>query len=360
MDKAIIDNKIVSAYEISLDYELEKAVRKYSRNKKILCVDSCCENPVLRYCHGDKKAAYFAHLTNTECDYDKFDKNDTMILKELRRELFNHFTDLGYKVETEYKLLKHHYSPIFCSKGNDSFVIEMGDARTTMGHVEKLLQEYELKQVPVKWLVVGEETLFLRENGVSFLKRFLLNKSKNNDFILVDGNEIMQYRLDKKVYKLNSYPEIYQEKATMKNLYVVNGELSIGGVDSRFLKWQTNKEEEIEKERIRIEALRKERELQEQKRREEIEKQDLIRKQAEKNPRERVINTQRYRTNVYKTQARDYDSINTYETRIYTCNKCGKKASGKEFQMTQGDGGTCWECFYGPEKFPEMKKKMGL
>lgn len=55
MDKAIIDNKIVSAYEISLDYELEKNVRKYSRSKKILCVDSCCENPVLRYCHGDKR-----------------------------------------------------------------------------------------------------------------------------------------------------------------------------------------------------------------------------------------------------------------------------------------------------------------
>ncbi len=77
MDKAIINNKIVSAYEISLDYESEKLVRAYSRNKKILCVDSCCKNPVLRYCHGDKKAAYFAHLTNTECDYDKFDKNDT-------------------------------------------------------------------------------------------------------------------------------------------------------------------------------------------------------------------------------------------------------------------------------------------
>ena len=34
MDKAIIDNKVVSAYEISLDYELENNTRECSRNKQ--------------------------------------------------------------------------------------------------------------------------------------------------------------------------------------------------------------------------------------------------------------------------------------------------------------------------------------
>ena len=34
MDKAIIDNKVVSAYEISLDYELENKTRECSRNKQ--------------------------------------------------------------------------------------------------------------------------------------------------------------------------------------------------------------------------------------------------------------------------------------------------------------------------------------
>lgn len=348
MDKAIIDNRVVSAYEISLDYEKEKLVRTYSRNKKILCVDSHCENPVLRYCHGDKKAAYFAHLTNTECDYDKFDKNDSAFLKELRIKLFNHFTTLGYKVETEYKLLKHHYSPVFCSKENESFVIEMGDSRTTMGYVEKLQREYVLKQVPVKWLVVGEETLFLKENGVSFLKRFLLNESKNNDFILVDGNEIIQYRLDKKVYKLPGYSEIYKEKGMLKDLYVVNGELSINGFDSRFLNWQNKKEVSIEEELIKRETLRRERE-----------KQERIRKQAEKERVEKIINVQANKTNIVKEQTRDYTSTHTYRTRIYTCTECGKKAGEGDFYMTQGDKGTCWECHYGPERYAEIKKHRG-
>lgn len=295
-------------------------------------------------------------MTNTECDYDKFDMNDSVVLKELRINLFNHFTALGYKVETEYKLLKHHYSPVFCSKENESFVIEMGDSRTTMGYVEKLQRKYKLKQIPIKWLVVGEETLFLRENGVSFLKRFLLNESKNNDFILVDGNVIMQYRLDKKVYKLDGYSEIYKEKATLKELCVVNGELSINGFDSRFLIWQNKKEVAIEEELTRREELQKERERQELKRKEEQEKQALIRKQLEKERAERTINAQ---ANIVQKQTREYASTYTYGTKIYTCTQCGKKAEDGKFYMTQGDTGLCWECHYGPERYAEIKKHRG-
>ena len=94
---------------------------------------------------------------------------------------------IAFKLYGSYRIFPLSYSPVFCSKENESFVIEMGDSRTTMGHVEKLQREYALNQIPNKWLVVGEETLFLRENGVSFLKRFLLNESKNNDFIFTIG-----------------------------------------------------------------------------------------------------------------------------------------------------------------------------
>lgn len=94
--------------------------------------------------------------------------------------------------------MDHHYSPLLCSNGNGSFVIEMGDSKTTLGYVEKLLKEYSLKDIDVKWIVLGEEMLLFKENGVSFLKRYLLNESKNNDFILVDKDKIIQYRLDKR------------------------------------------------------------------------------------------------------------------------------------------------------------------
>lgn len=339
MDKAILNNTIVSAYEISLDYDREKVVRKYSRNKKILCVDPDCKNPILRYCHGDRKAAYFAHLANTECDYDKFDRNDNVLFKELRIKLFDHFTSLGYKVKMECKLLRHHYSPIYCSKGNDSFVIEMGDSKTTMGYVEKILKEYLCKNVSVKWLVVGEETLFLKENGVSFLKRFLLNESKNNDFILVDGNKIIQYRLDKKNYKINEFPEIYREKAELRDLCLDDGELAINGFNSRFVVWQKTKETEI---------------AQEIKRREDQERA-LHGKQALEEHLVQFINQQKN-----QSMAKVKYTSNDFPTAtIYTCTECGKKAGESEFYMMQGNMGTCWECHYGPERYQEIKKHRG-
>ncbi|MBP3291166.1 MAG: hypothetical protein J6M26_01805 [Clostridia bacterium] len=348
MDKAVINNKIVSAYEISLDYELEKSVRHCSRNKEILCIDSCCKNPILRYCHGDKKSAYFAHLTNTECDYDKFDKNDNAVFKELRIKLFNHFSVLGYKVEIECKLLKHHYSQVFCSKDDESFVIEIGDSKTNIGYIEKLQQEYSSIQVPVKWLVVGDVTQTVRENNVSYLKRFLLNESKNNDFILVDGDKIAQFRLDKKEYELPDHKETYEEVANIQNLSVVNGELSIDGFDYRFEQWQNMKKNAIASELERRNKQRVERE-----------KIELIRKQKEQEIEEQLNNYKKNHSVIINNQSNAPDTTSMYITKIYTCTKCGKKATEEAFFSMQGEEGECWECLYGPEEYARIKSLRG-
>ena len=233
MDKASLNNEVVSAYEISQNYHKEKSVRIDSKNKRIKCIDPDCKSPILRYCHGDKKGAYFAHLSNTECDYEQFDKNDDQILKQLRIRLYLHFSYMGYSVKTEYKLLDHHYSPLYCSKDGESFVIEMGTSKTTIGYVEKMVKEYSSKEIPVKWLVVGEETFFEREDELSFLKRYLLNESKNKDFILVHKDEIVQSRFDKQIKELGG-SGIYRETAKIEDLQVVDGELCINGYNSRF------------------------------------------------------------------------------------------------------------------------------
>lgn len=340
MDKAIIDNIIVSAYEISLNYDKEKIIRRYSRNKKILCSDPHCKNPVLRYCHGDKKSAYFAHLINTECDYNEFDRNDNALFKELRIKLFHHFTSLGYKVQTECKLLDHHYSPIYCMKDSESFVIEIGDSKTTISYVENILKDYSLKNISVKWLVVGDEIVFSKENKVSFLKRFLLNESKNNDFILINGNKMIQYRLDKKLYKLNLFREIYSEEAELRELCLEDGELSINGFNSRYFIWQQNKEVEIDKEI---------------KRREEQERAFDKKQESEKN----FIQLTNKKNRLYSYVVKNTHNCVSKTKKTYTCIKCGKIACESEFYMMQGNSGTCWECHYGPEKYQEVKKYRG-
>lgn len=342
MDKAFIDDKIVSAHEISQDYAEEKAIRKQSRNKKILCIDPNCKNRILRYCHGDKKGAYFAHLVNSECDYDTFDKQDNAVFKALRIKLFNRFTMLGYKIETECKLLKHHYSPVLCSKDDKAFVIEMGDSKTTLGYVERLLEEYASIQMPVKWIVVGEQNLWLREDNVSFLKRFLLNESKNNDFILVDGTEIIQYRLDKNTYALSFYNKIYSEKDSLQNLCIVDGELSINGFNSRYELWRNEREEASNLELKRREERQKE------------QKHQALLKSKNEDPPELIIEKDIQIKGQENTRANNISNI-----RVYTCTKCGKTGGNSDFYMTQGNSGICWECQYGPERYAEIKKHRG-
>lgn len=351
MDKASLNERVVSAYEISLNYQEEKAVRVSSRNKCLKCIDPNCKNPILRYCHGDRKQAYFAHLTNTDCDYDRFDKNDNEIFKELRTILSRQFTQLGYKVKTEVKLLDHHYSPLLCSKENDCFVIEMGHSKTTLSYVENLLKEYSLKNIDVKWIVVGEEMPLLKENHVSFLKRYLLNESKNNDFILVDGNKIIQYRLDKRKYPLNTPQETYKEKADIKNLCIVDGELSIKGYNSRFSEWQNQKETKFAQDLLEIKKCQ---ELEKNKERE-------MQAQLEIKQNNQVIIANK---SVVNSKTNFIHNVNIHPNheftkRIYTCSQCSKKGGDSEFYFTKGDQGTCWECHYGPEKYQEIKKRKG-
>ncbi len=337
MDKAYINDMIVSAYEISQDYKMEKFVRTLSKNKKILCVDPDCKNPVLRYCHGDKKGAYFAHLVNTDCDYFTFDKNDNMLFKELRIKLFNHFSSLGYKVKMEHKILKNHYSPIFCMKENETFVIEMGDSKTTKSYIERILNEYSLKSIPVKWIVVGEQLLNLKENEISFLKRYLLNESKNKDFILFDGNKIIQYRMYKIDYQTCCNKEIYSEKDNIQALCVVDGELCIKDYDCRFALWKKQRDSEILQKIANDKALK-----------ERQEKHKIVQKPSVQVEVKESITYQNNQPEITETQASDYI------TSFFTCTECGKKADSKNFFMTQGSTGICYNCYRDPEKYKKF------
>ncbi|MBO5224122.1 MAG: hypothetical protein J6C23_06400 [Clostridia bacterium] len=342
MDKALFEDIKVSAYEIAQDYKKENLFREYSRNKKIRCADPDCKQPIVRYCHGDKKSAYFAHLTNTDCDYDRFDKKDNSILKQLRIKLFEHFTSLGYKVETECKLLEHHYSPVFCVKENESFVIEFGSPKTTKGYVDKLLREYSFNKISVKWIVVGSQNFSLKENEVSYLKRFLWNESKNNDFILVDGDEVVQYRWDKKELSLNDDIEIYYEKDILGNLIVVDGELSIDGYGLRFEDWKKNKEIKMSQE---------------------IEKNQAMGGQKRKNLIDIQVCEQ---YDLYKESSIEsnitYNSSCSFSNSqgvVFTCCECGKKMHGCEFYETHVDGtGICNECVHNPEIFAKIIKRL--
>ena len=98
MENSIWNGQLLIASDIAKEYTLEKKVRKASGDKGLRCPDSDCQEPILRYCHGEVKDAYFAHLSNARCDYAKFDKINIQIVRKIKKILYEHFKENGYKV----------------------------------------------------------------------------------------------------------------------------------------------------------------------------------------------------------------------------------------------------------------------
>lgn len=231
-------------------YNFEKEVRKASGRKELLCPDSDCQYPYLRYCHGEKYA-YFAHLNNKGCDYANFDKKNTPIMRLIRGMIYEHFKLKGFNVRPEVKLLEHHYTHLLFDLINgNTIAVEIGTKSLSANHVDKLSAQYHQKGIAVKWIVIDNTKTKIYEEHTYFLKRYLLNESVNKDLLVisVDGTEVAQYKCDTNKYEYNgycyhskNYPEIFVERASLNALTFEGNELSLDGFMERYNMWLTKK-----------------------------------------------------------------------------------------------------------------------
>ncbi|MFR1436360.1 MAG: competence protein CoiA family protein [Acutalibacteraceae bacterium] len=367
MERATWNGKEIMAMEVAENYELEKEVREASGRKELLCPDSECEQRVLRYCHGDIKEAYFAHLNNEDCDYAQFDKINTSTLKAIRKRLYTHFKSVGYDVKLEVKILDHHYTHLlFVFPTSEKIAVELGTQRTSANQIRFLTEKYKQKNVQVKWIVIGDIKRPVRENHVFFLKRYLLNESVNKDLIVInsDCSEAVQYKVDPNQYIYNgqplhseNYPDVYHEFSSIDFLTFEGNELSFKGFQQRFSKWLKTKRTAFEK---KVENFRKaektraehEHKIQEQKRPESLispvqqttvgqvslPKKSPLTKTLEERKQEILphIDQQQY-------VVKDSDGV-----RWVKCKTCEKIAPEEEFVGYGGTGelnlGTCRQC----------------
>lgn len=257
MENALWNGKLYLASEIAEDYALEKEIRKASGRKELCCPDSDCDNPILRYCHGEIKDAFFAHLNNEHCDYANFDKETTQIMRTIRRCIFEHFKNKGYNVRLEVKLIPHHYTHLYFEMQNgEKVAVEIGSQHLSANRIDYLAEQYHQEGISVKWIVLGNTDIPVRENQTFFLKRYLLNESNNRDLIVInwDATEVAQFKVDPNKYEYNgqtvhsnNYPEVYCEFATLDNLTFENSELSFQGFQDRYSIWLHKKKAAFEK-----------------------------------------------------------------------------------------------------------------
>lgn len=270
MEYALWNGERISAFEVSKNYQLEKQVRQASGKKQLICPDKDCENPILRYCHGEKKEAYFAHLNNNLCDYSEFDRNNTDIVRSIRRRFCDHFKSIGLNVELEIKILKHHYTHLLITTDSGKQIaVEFGTQRLSANYINRLSVEYQKQNIPVKWIVIGNINHSIEEDKVFFLKRYLLNESTNKDLIIVSWNaeEVAQYKIDPNEYKYKSreirsenYPKDFKKIGKIEDVILDGEELSITGFHDDYNKWLTIKNRAYNKRIAQLEEEERKRE----------------------------------------------------------------------------------------------------
>lgn len=257
MEYAIWNGQIIIASEIKDDYSFEKVVRLASGNKELTCPDANCNSRVLRYCHGEVKLPYFAHIGNEHCDYAEFDKRNNQVIRNVRRIICDALINKGYKVQLEVKVLKRHYTHIIVELDEPKkLAIEIGTQQLSAARILALSEEYNRMNISVNWIVVCNPNFKLQENRTYFLKRYLLNESKNNDLLVIsmDGLEIAQHKRDPNKYEYKgrqiqsvNYHDTYYECVSIDELSVENGELTISGYNLRYENWLNKKQRAFNK-----------------------------------------------------------------------------------------------------------------
>jgi hypothetical protein len=283
MENAIWNGKFYTATEIANSYELEKNIRKASGRKELRCVDPDCNSPILRYCHGEIKCAFFAHLDNCSCDYAEFDKENTQVMRDVKRTIFENFTSRGFDVQLEVKLLPRHYTHLlFTMPSGKKIAVELGTQRTTANRIDYLSEQYKNIGIDVKWIVISNSQTPVKENETFFIKRYLLNESQRKDILILnwDGTEITQYVVDPNEYLYNgnslhstNYPDIYSETSSLSDIVFEDEELSIAGFHSRYQDWLITKRAAFDKKIAQMEEETRRREEYLRQRQAELEKQ---------------------------------------------------------------------------------------
>ncbi len=262
MEFALWNGKRISASEVSENNKFEREVRKVS-HIELMCPDPDCANPLLKYCHGDKKDAYFAHICNEHCDYGDYDRDTTSQIKLVCKRLYTHLASLGYNVQMEVKVLEHHYTHILITtNNNERIAIELGNQRTSEKRIEKITQEYKNAGISVQWIVVDNLDIPEGEDRVYCLKRYVLNESTNNDLIIIEPEtyRVGQYKIDEKRYWAagkeiysENYPKTYIVESTLDNIVIENNELTLPEFIASYNTWYEKKNRQFLKRKEQLE-----------------------------------------------------------------------------------------------------------
>ena len=237
METALWNGRLYTISEIADDYELENRIR--AAKKELLCPDPNCASPILRYCHGDQRN-YFAHLHNCECNYKRYEKDLTPLIRKIKPIVYDVLKAKGFNIKIDARITATEYTHLLIEFSDEKrLAIEFATPQITQNRVRKIIDKYNRSDIELCWIVVSNFQTPLFENDTCFIKRHLLNESINHDVIILDedGVEIVQYKEDRSSARLNSEKDIYSEYAKVSSLTLEDTAVTVGGFKERYHRW---------------------------------------------------------------------------------------------------------------------------
>ncbi|MEE1219733.1 MAG: hypothetical protein U0L20_07415 [Ruminococcus sp.] len=244
MEIAVWKEQLIYASKIKESYDLEKAIREASTKDELRCFDKECDSPIIKYCHGNIKRPYFAHKHKCNCDYAKYDNNNSLSINNIKVLIFEHLNRIGIKADIDKKIIEHHYTHIFISTNSIQLAIELVTDSALSIKINKLSDQYKKHNIRVQFIVIGENYLPKNESDNNFIRRFSFNETTNNNLLVINeqGSGVYQYRhrpLKGTNYQtiFSATSNIYHEKDVLNNLTFENGYLTIRGFNDRYNSW---------------------------------------------------------------------------------------------------------------------------
>lgn len=237
METALWNGRLYTISEIADDYELENRIR--AAKKELRCPDPNCASPILRYCHGDQRN-YFAHLHNCECNYKRYEKDLTPLIRKIKPIVYDVLKAKGFNIKIDARITATEYAHLLIEfPDKKRLAIEFATPQITQNRVRKIIDKYNRSDIELCWIVVSNFQTPLFENDTCFIKRHLLNESINHDVIILDedGVEVVQYKEDRACSRLNSEKDIYREYAKVSSLTLEDTAVTVGGFKERYHRW---------------------------------------------------------------------------------------------------------------------------
>ena len=257
MENAIFNGDLIVALEISKDFDTENMIREEGKYRHLRCPDPNCKSPFLRYCHGEKKQPYFAHLSNVSCDYSDYDKETSPVVRTIKIAIYQSLKAKGICVEMDAKLLDRHYAHLLVTlETGEQIPIELGTKQTSAALTNSLTKQYSDIGLSPLWVLIDDSSRIMNESETFHFKRILLHNSNSKELIVfsTDGKSVTQSKIDENEYLYygrplisKNYPTEYVESKSVEDITIENGKLVVLGFCERFEAWLQKKNAAFQK-----------------------------------------------------------------------------------------------------------------